>query len=118
MPYCNDCGAEVLKEMLFCEKCGEPKESLSNTSDITGQKDEKPEKIENSEKREKWKYHWRGNLIAGIILIIIGSMLFFEFSGAISAEVDGSFFWIAAGIIIGIFVLYEITKAKKRHPPT
>jgi len=123
MPYCPKCGTEVREEMAFCPKCGAslkvekpPAEAAPAPPPRRAEKAEKHEKREKTEKHEKREFVVIGPLIAGLILIFLGSMVYLQAVGFFEREVASALFLIIIGIVIIVGALYAATIAARRHP--
>jgi uncharacterized membrane protein YvbJ len=125
MPYCQKCGTEVSEEMTFCPKCGaslkveKPVEAApapAPKKTEKAEKHEKEEKREKAEKREKREFGVIGPLIGGLILILLGLMLYLQVTGFLQRGVAGALFLITLGIIVIVAGLYAATTAARRHP--
>ena len=120
MPYCTKCGAEVSEEMEFCPKCGTrlkpPPAPVRMEKEEKEEKEEKREKTEKKEKYEKREFGYVGPLVGGVILIIVGIMLYLAAVGPMYMHDWGPIFMIMVGIIILAFGLYAALIAAKRSP--
>ena len=130
MPYCHKCGSEVNEENAFCPKCGAtlkagaarsptPPESYRNEKaekQEKNEKDEKNEKGAHQEKYEKHEYGFLGPLIGGVILILVGFMLYLTVSGVLNFRSIFPFFLIIIGVIVILGVVIGAGMAKKRNP--
>jgi len=139
MPNCPKCGAKVTEEMNFCANCGaalipspppaqvaapapvpqpsraRPEKSEKNEKREKGEKGETREKTEKGEKYEKRQGSYLGSIIGGIILIILGVLIYLSITGV----VIGGWMWAAFFIVIGIIVIvYALAVATRRNPPT
>ena len=126
MSYCPKCGTKVSKEMTFCPECGAPLKAEKLPTEPTPparyrpEKEEKAEKHEKEEKKEKTEKHEKrefgvlGPLIAGLILICLGVMLYLQVTGFLRREIVGAFFLV----IIGIMIIVLAMVASRRHPRT
>ena len=126
MPYCPKCGSEVKDENSFCPKCGvslkasapvppKPAEYRRNEKAEKNEKQEKHEKSSN-EKYEKQQFGVFGPFIGGIILILIGLMLYLSVEGIIEFRSMFPFVLIIVGVVIIIGVLSGAMRAKQRNP--
>ena len=130
MPYCHKCGSEVNEENAFCPKCGanlkvkapptpmSPEHYGSEKAEKNEkqEKDEKTEKGGQQEKYEKQEYGVLGPLIGGVILILVGFMLYLSVSGYLSFSSIFPFFLIIIGVIVILGVVIGASKAKGRNP--
>ena len=134
MPYCLKCGTKVRGEMAFCPQCGaalevkqHPNAAVSAPASYRAEKTEKHEKHEKEEKREKEekteKHEKRefgviGPLVGGLILILIGFLLYLQVTGFLGRQVASALFLIIVGVIIIVGALYAAIMAARRNPPT
>ena len=133
MPYCSKCGAEVKEENQFCPKCGASLKIVESRSDISTEryrrekaekqeknekqeKEEKMEKEEQQEKYEKQEFGILGPVIGGIILIILGFILYLSVSGILEMRSLFPFFLVIVGIIVIVGVAIGAVIARKRNP--
>jgi F0F1-type ATP synthase assembly protein I len=134
MPYCHKCGSEVNEKNSFCPKCGaalkagSPSQPMSperyrNEKAEKQEKQEKHEKDEKTEKGgaqqekyEKHEYGFLGPLIGGVVLILVGFMLYLAVSGSFSFRSIFPFFLIIIGAIVILGVLVGSVMAKRRNP--
>ena len=120
MVYCPSCGAENEEDATYCARCGDP---LKEGARIVyarrrGEKDEKDEKYEKHEKDELEKTDEAGrNWVAlfGLLIII---------SGVISLLDSWYHVWWASWdrlwpllvIAFGLFIVWNVLKARERSP--
>jgi uncharacterized membrane protein YvbJ len=135
MPHCPKCGAEVDEKMVFCPKCGaslqmkQPadyreewrarrREWREQRREARRQRmqTEKREKGEYWEKTEKHEHMLIGPLIGGLILIVLGILVYFSLSGSLNGQVLGASFLVLVGIVIIGFALYIALILERRHP--
>jgi amino acid transporter len=133
MPYCHKCGSEVNEENTFCPKCGanlkagitspptSPERYRSEKAEKQekqekNEKDEKMEKGTQQEKYEKQEYGVLGPFVGGIVLILVGFMLYLSVSGYLNFSSIFPFFLIIVGVIIILGVLIGVSRAKGRNP--
>ena len=130
MPYCHNCGSEVSEENSFCPKCGAalnadvsrspmPSERYRSEKQEKHEKNEKEEKMEKGEQQEKYEkreYGILGPLVGGIILIVVGLMMYLSVSGIFVIRSIFPFFLIIIGVIVIVSVVIGVTKAKRRNP--
>jgi hypothetical protein len=137
MPKCPKCGVEVTEEMNFCANCGaaliplpppaqvaapaptpqpsRPEKSEKDEKHEKGEKGEKREKTEKGEKYEKRQGGYLGSIIGGIILIVVGVLIYLSITRVVISE----WIWAAFFIVIGIIVIvYAAAVATRRNPPT
>jgi len=116
--YCPKCGTKVSEEMAFCPECGAPLKAppvgYRPEKEEKAEKHEKEEKKEKTEKYEKREFGVLGPLIAGLILICLGVMLYLQVTGFLRREIVGAFFLV----IIGIMIIVLAMVASRRHPRT
>jgi uncharacterized membrane protein YvbJ len=133
MPFCYKCGSEVEEENSFCPKCG-----VSLRSDVTrptimsetnlsekaekqekqekNEKEEKMEKGEQQEKYEKQEFGVLGPLIGGVILILVGFILYLTVSGNLDLRSFFPFILIIIGAIVMVGVIMSAVKARGKNP--
>lgn len=133
MPYCPKCGSEVKEEDTFCPQCGAPlkageprpptppeyyrgEKGEKQEKHEKNEKDEKNEKGERQEKHEKSEYGVLGPLIGGVILILIGFMLYLTVSGTIVFRSIFPFFLIIIGAVVILGVAIGAIMASRRSP--
>lgn len=133
MPYCHKCGSEVKKENAFCPQCGaslkaeapsppmHPERYRSEKAEKQeknekNEKEEKMEKNEQQEKYEKQDFGVVGPLVGGVILILVGFMLYLAVSGIFSVRAVFPFVLIIIGAIVIIGVAVGASRAKGRNP--
>ena len=130
MPYCHKCGSEVSEENTFCPKCGanlkagttspltapEHYRSEKAEKQVKNEKDEKMEKGTQQEKYEKQEYGVLGPLVGGIVLILVGFMLYLSVSGYLNFRSIFPFFLVIVGVIVILGVVIGASKAKRRNP--
>ena len=133
LPYCHKCGSEVKEENAFCPRCGASLKAAAPTpprhpeyysheksekqeKQEKHEKEEKMEKGEQQEKYEKQEYGVLGPLVGGVILILVGFLLYLGVSGVI----DISSIWPVFLIIIGAMVILGVAvgavMARKKNP--
>ena len=135
MPHCPKCGSVVDEKMVFCPKCGAPLRT-EQPADLRDQwrtkrrewreqrreqrrqrrHAEKSEKDEKREKTEKHEYVFLGPLIGGLVLIIIGTFLYFLIVGGSGGEFLGALFLVFVGLIVIVAALYSILVRERRRP--
>jgi uncharacterized Zn finger protein (UPF0148 family) len=130
MPYCQKCGSEVKKEMTFCPQCGaalkvtesrppefyRSEKAEKQEKQEKHEKEEKTEKGEQPEKYEKQQFGVLGPLIGGVILILLGFMLYLTVSGILEMRSIFPFFLIIIGAIVIIGVTVGAVMARGRSP--
>jgi uncharacterized membrane protein YvbJ len=124
MSYCPKCGAKVREEMAFCPSCGAPlkfeqppaevKPAPAPSREEKAEKGEKREKREKTEKYEKREVAFIGPLIGGLILVVLGLMLYLQVVGLLLRQIA----WALFLIIIGIVIIVGALIALRRHPKT
>jgi uncharacterized membrane protein len=115
--------------MAFCPKCGAslkvkeaPAEAVPPVTYRRGrtEKHEKREKTEKTEKHEKTEKYERtgiiGQFIAGLILILVGFVLYLQVAGYIQGRVVWALFFVVVGIIIIAGTLVATRTAGRRNP--
>ncbi len=120
MVYCPSCGAENEVDAAYCASCGEPlKEGVRIVyAGRRGEKDEKGEKYEKHEKDELEKTDEAGRnwvVLFGLLIII---------SGVISLLDSWYHVWWASWdrlwpllvIAFGLFIVWNVLKARERSP--
>jgi cation transport ATPase len=143
MVECEKCGANVKEDMSFCPNCGAPlKKAVASAPQSSTppqaptpqpepyyryekeekrEKQEKQEKGEKREKHEKGEYGWIGPFVAGIALIFIGLISYFEVTGILTQttqQILGAFFIIIIGLLLIFGAIYAMTTARRRYPRT
>ena len=133
MPFCHKCGSEVNEENTFCPKCGanlkagitsptgapdryRSEKAEKQEKQEKNEKDEKMEKGTHQEKYEKQEYGVLGPLIGGIVLILVGLLLYLSVSGYLNFRSLFPFFLIIVGVIIILGVLIGVSRVKGRNP--
>lgn len=128
MPYCQKCGATVDEEMAFCTRCGAALETKTSAAKARpsgyyrSEKSEKEEKREKEEKGEKTEKHEKrefgvlGPLIGGLILILVGFMLYLAVTGYLRWQIIWPLFIIIVGVLIVVGVVYGAITAARRQP--
>ena len=133
MPYCPKCGNQIEENMTFCPRCGAPLKveapaqaapaSVSQRSE-KGEKNEKGEKQEKQEpekgeKQEKGRYGFVGFLIAGLVLVSLGIIAYYDITvGFPQNELVGPAILLIIGIAILLAGVYVAMNAKRRYPKT
>jgi len=148
MATCPKCGSRVREGMNFCPNCGAdlkvvPTPSTPTTAEAPStvapspaqptyppekaEKHEKQEKEEREEKQEKGEREQRyekresnfiGPLIGGIVLILVGLLLYWAITASLRLEIFGALFFVIIGIVIVVGAIYAIAMASRRHPQT
>jgi uncharacterized membrane protein YvbJ len=135
MSHCPKCDSEVNEEMAFCPKCGAPlrterpedwREELRSKRREwrehrrewrrQGREAEKNQEEEKWEKTEKHEYIFAGPLIGGLVLIILGVLLYFFITNGFSVEILAALFFVLVGAIIIAATVYGAVVAGRRHP--
>lgn len=128
MPYCPKCGSEVKEDALFCPKCGSPlkiEQAAPFKSQRMSEKSEKGEKHAKEEKREKGEkgekhegpeHTFIGSLIGGLVLVIIGFMLYLQITGRVVVEYGWPLILVLVGSIVIVAAIYAAETASKRQP--
>ncbi len=139
MQYCPKCGNKVDEDMSFCPNCGAalkveqpsvgatvpppaPSAPPAQYRTEKGEKHEKREKQEphekgeKAEKREKQEHAYLGPLIGGLVLIVLGLIIYLQLTTAIASEVLWALFLVVIGIIIIVGAVYAAMMATKRQP--
>jgi len=133
MPYCPKCGNQIEDNMTFCPRCGAPLKvetpaqaapaSVAQRSE-KGEKNEKGEKQEKQEpekgeKHEKGRHGFLGFLIAGLVLVFLGIIAYYDITvGLPRSELMGPVMLLVIGIAIIIVGVYAAMMAKRRNPQT
>ena len=124
LPYCPKCGEKVTEDATFCSSCGTALRGATRAVRTRPsvqedyEKQEKREKGEKREKREKGGPAWRGPLIAGLVLIILGAILYLQTRGILISDEVWPVFLIVIGIILIVFVATGMSRARTRNPRT
>jgi len=133
MTYCHKCGSEVKEENSFCSQCGatlkagEPRPSMAperyrsekaekQEKNEKHEKDEKMEKGGQQEKYEKKEFGVLGPLIGGVILILVGFILYLSVSGILNMSSIFPIFLIIIGAIVILGVAIGAVMAKRKNP--
>jgi rRNA maturation protein Nop10 len=112
MPKCESCGAEIKEGATICPKCGAPARlppppppsiegAVSRERRERYEKGEK-EKGEKHEKEEKHEDRF-GVVVGGLILILIGTILYLAQNRIISWSDFGGYFMLGLGLILIIW---------------
>jgi len=130
MAYCPKCGNQVEDSMTFCPRCGAPLkvEAQAQAAPAAtpqrkemaekGEKQEKQEP-EKGEKHEKGRFGFVGFLIAGVVLVLLGIVAYYDVTvGLPSSQLTGPVMLLIIGIVIIIVGIYVTTMAKRRNPQT
>lgn len=128
MPYCPKCGNQVEDNMTFCPRCGAAlKVETAQAAPVTAPRAEKAEKGEKQEKEEpeKGEKHEKGRLgfvgflIAGLVLVFLGIVAYYDVTvGLPSSQLTGPVVLLIIGIAIIIVGVYVATMARRRYPQT
>jgi len=143
MAECEKCGTKVKEDMSFCPNCGAPLKKADTSAPQSSappqpptpqpqpyyryekqekrEKQEKQEKGEKREKHEKGEYGWIGPFVAGIALIFIGLISYFEVTGILTQttqQILWAFFIIMIGLLLIFGAIYAMTTARRRYPRT
>ncbi|MBO3803268.1 MAG: zinc ribbon domain-containing protein [Candidatus Brockarchaeota archaeon] len=113
MPKCQSCGAELPEGTFVCQKCGSavelpppppPKEGAISRERRERYEKEKAEK-EKAEKREKEEKHEDrfGAVIGGLILILLGTIMYLAQNRVIPWRNFGGYFLLGMGLILIIW---------------
>jgi len=136
MTYCHKCGSEVKEENSFCPQCGAalkaektrppmpsiPPERYRSEKTEKQEKNEKKEKEEKmekggqQEKYEKQEFGILGPLIGGVILIIVGFILYLTVSGIINLRSLFPVVLIVIGAIVVLGVVIGVVMARGKNP--
>jgi len=130
MPFCHKCGSEIKEEDSFCPQCGAtlkagiprpPERYRSEKAEKQEksekhEKEEKMEKGEQPEKYEKKEFGILGPLIGGVILILVGFMIYLTVTGILEMRSIFPIFLIIIGGIIIIGVAIGAVVAGRRSP--
>lgn len=121
MPYCPECGAENDPEAKFCQKCGlalkeERRPRSRREKEEKHEKREKEEKHEKEEKYEKREASVLGQLVGGLILVLIGVAFYLTVNNIIPAREVWPYFVIIVGLIVIVLAVYGGRTAFRRHP--
>ncbi len=116
--------------MAFCPQCGAPLrvETAAATAPSSApprhekaEKSEKQEKQEpeKGEKHEKGRLGFVGFLVAGLVLVSIGIVAYYDVTiGLPASRLTGPAILLIIGIVIIIVGVYAATMAKRRYPQT
>ena len=133
MTYCHKCGSEIKEENSFCPQCGtalkagEPRPPMSperyrsektekQEKNEKNEKEEKMEKGEQQEKYEKQEFGILGPLIGGVILIIVGFILYLTVEGIINLRSLFPVFLLIIGAIVILGVVIGVVMARGKNP--
>jgi len=116
--------------MTFCPRCGAPLKveaqaqaapAATQQRKEMAEKGEKQEKQEpeKGEKHEKGRFGFVGFLIAGVVLVLLGIVAYYDVTvGLPSSQLTGPVMLLIIGIVIIIVGIYVTTMAKRRNPQT
>jgi len=133
MTYCHRCGSKIKEENSFCPRCGatlkagearapmSPERYRSEKTEKQeknekNEKEEKMEKGEQQEKYEKQEFGILGPLIGGVILIIIGFILYLTVEGIINLRSLFPVVLIIVGAIVILGVIIGGVMARGKNP--
>jgi predicted metal-binding membrane protein len=126
MSYCPKCGNKVDETMTFCPNCGtslkmgtaQPSPAPVAPVRARNEKQEKHQQNEKGEKHEKRQPSFAILLIAGIVLVFFGLVVYTDnvYHWVPSGPLAGALWTLAIGIIIIVVGLYLWTRAKRRFP--
>jgi hypothetical protein len=126
MSYCPKCGNKVDETMTFCPRCGaslkteatQAPPTTVNPARVRNEKQEKQQQNEKGEKHEKRQPNFAGLLIAGLVLVLFGLVIYTDnvYHWVPSGPVAGALWTLVVGIIIIVVGLYFWTRAKGRFP--
>ncbi len=138
MPYCPKCGTKIDEEMSFCPNCGAalkveqpsvaaapsqappappaPYRTEKGEKGEKREKEETREKGEKTEKREKQEHGYIGPLVGGLILIVLGLILYLEMTTVVASGVLWALFFVVIGVLIIGGAVYAAMRATKRQP--
>ena len=131
--YCHKCGSKIKEENSFCPQCGvalkagEPRPPMSperyrgektekQEKNEKNEKEEKMEKGEQQEKYEKQEFGILGPLIGGVILIIVGFILYLTVEGIINLRSLFPVFLLIIGAIVILGVVIGVVMARGKNP--
>lgn len=135
MNFCPNCGAD-LKVVPTPPSTPAPAEAPSTAAPSPAQPPYRPEKAEKHEKQEKeereekqekeereQRYEKRESnfiapLVGGIVLILVGLLLYWVITASLRVEIFGALFFVIIGIVIVVGAIYAIVMASRRHPKT
>jgi len=136
MPNCPKCNAKVAEAMSFCPNCGAslkaapppapaaapappapPVRQEKQEKQEKREKGEKAEKAEKGEKHEKRTYGPVGPIVFGVVLIMLGLLLYLRLTGWVSDPMAWAYFFLVIGIVIILAAIYGAIVAARRHPP-
>jgi len=80
------------------------------------EKEEKGEKHEKHEKYERRELSYLAPLVGGLILILLGLMLYMTTHFAVQPQIWVAIFFITIGVIVIIAGAYAVTVATRRSP--
>jgi len=82
------------------------------------EREEKHEKAEGEQRYEKRESNFMGPIVGGIVLILIGLLLYWAVTASLRVEVVGAALIVIIGIVILVGATYAVIMAARRHPQT
>ncbi len=104
--FCHKCGAQLTQGATFCSRCGAAVSTSATSPGVQprmqrGEKGEKHEKQEKHEKNEKsGGGGMLGAIVAGLILIWLGTTFFLEQNGYLASDIWWAYFISGVGIVL------------------
>jgi hypothetical protein len=135
VPNCPKCGSGVDESMVFCPKCGASLKAAGPTDwrdewrvrrrewrehrrslRRHRRQAERSEKGQEWEKTEKHEYMFLGPLIAGLVVIAFGALVYLIAVGDLDARILSAVFVVLVGVIIIAAAIYWAILTRRRHP--
>jgi hypothetical protein len=125
VPYCPKCGSEVDESMVFCPKCGA---SLKVQQQAAQPMDWREQRRQWREQRRQWRYEHQGEwaekhekheqvflgpLVAGVVLIVFGLLVYFGVTGMLNWQVLQALFFVLLGLIILVGGAYAYSMRRR-----
>jgi hypothetical protein len=125
MSYCPKCGNKVDPATAFCSNCGASLKpgtwqgTTTNTppTDYRHRRQEKSEKNEKQEKHEKPGGNYRGYIIGGLVVLLIGIIAFVNTTtNFLNGPIVSALVLVIIGVVIVVLGILFSSQARKRNP--